>query len=174
MQQIYSRTPMPKCDFNISAKQLYWNHTSEWECFTRTHLESCFCLCQGSVCIMQKSVLISNGNKSTASYMMKILNFIKKVLEVSKKDVTHWENPCLKSSTLSKYSLIGWKNYLHLRKVKGLKRHFQECNWLKKTILVVYSPTSGQCKYFILIIWFSEVFKVHKKEVLALYVLKVN
>ena len=123
MQQIYSRTPMPKCDFNISAKQLYWNHTSEWECFTRTHLESCFCLRQGSVCIMQKSVLISNGNKSTASYMMKILNFIKKVLEVSKKDVTHWENPCLKSNTLSKYSLIGWKNYLHLRKVKGLKRH---------------------------------------------------
>ena len=28
MQQIYSRTPMPKCDFNKVAKQLYWNHTS--------------------------------------------------------------------------------------------------------------------------------------------------
>ena len=28
MQQIYRRTPMPKCDFNNVAKQLYWNHTS--------------------------------------------------------------------------------------------------------------------------------------------------
>ena len=27
MQQIYWRTPMPKCDFNKVAKQLYWNHT---------------------------------------------------------------------------------------------------------------------------------------------------
>ena len=30
MQQIYRRTPMPKCDSNKVAKQLYWNHTSEW------------------------------------------------------------------------------------------------------------------------------------------------
>ena len=30
MQQIYRRTPMPKCDFNKVAKQLYWNHTSAW------------------------------------------------------------------------------------------------------------------------------------------------
>ena len=30
MQQIYRRTPMPKCDFNRFAKQLYWNHTSAW------------------------------------------------------------------------------------------------------------------------------------------------
>ena len=30
MQQIYRRTPMPKCDFNEAAKQLYWNHTSNW------------------------------------------------------------------------------------------------------------------------------------------------
>ena len=29
MQQIYRRTPMPKCDFNKAAKQLYWN-TSTW------------------------------------------------------------------------------------------------------------------------------------------------
>ena len=28
MQQIYIRTPMPKCDFNKVAKQLYQNHTS--------------------------------------------------------------------------------------------------------------------------------------------------
>ena len=27
MQQIYRRTPMPKCDFNKIALQLYWNHT---------------------------------------------------------------------------------------------------------------------------------------------------
>ena len=30
MQQIYRRTPMPKCDFNKVAKQLYWNHPSAW------------------------------------------------------------------------------------------------------------------------------------------------
>ena len=28
MEQIYRRTPMPKCDFNKVAKQLCWNHTS--------------------------------------------------------------------------------------------------------------------------------------------------
>ena len=27
LQQIHWRTPMPKCDFNKVAKQLYWNHT---------------------------------------------------------------------------------------------------------------------------------------------------
>ena len=30
MQQIYRRTPMPKCHFNAVALQLYLNHTSEW------------------------------------------------------------------------------------------------------------------------------------------------
>ena len=30
MQQIYSRTPMPKCDFNRVALQLYWNRTLAW------------------------------------------------------------------------------------------------------------------------------------------------
>ena len=30
MQQIYRRTPMPKCDFNKVALQLYWNYTSAW------------------------------------------------------------------------------------------------------------------------------------------------
>ena len=29
-QQIYKRTPMPKCNFNKVALQLYWNHTSAW------------------------------------------------------------------------------------------------------------------------------------------------
>ena len=28
MQQIYTRTPMPKSDFNKVVKQLYWNRTS--------------------------------------------------------------------------------------------------------------------------------------------------
>ena len=28
MQQIYRKTPMPKCGFNKVAKQFYWNHTS--------------------------------------------------------------------------------------------------------------------------------------------------
>ena len=30
MQQIYRRTPMPKCDFNKVALQLYWYGTSVW------------------------------------------------------------------------------------------------------------------------------------------------
>ena len=30
MQQIYRRIPMPKCNFNKFAKQLYWNHTLAW------------------------------------------------------------------------------------------------------------------------------------------------
>ena len=30
MQQIYRRTPMPKCDFNKVAQQLYSNHISAW------------------------------------------------------------------------------------------------------------------------------------------------
>ena len=30
MQQIYSRTPMQKCDFNKVAKQLCWNRTLAW------------------------------------------------------------------------------------------------------------------------------------------------
>ena len=30
LQQIYRRTPMPKCDFNKVALQLYWKHTSAW------------------------------------------------------------------------------------------------------------------------------------------------
>ena len=54
MQQIYSRTPMPKCDFSKVAKQLYWNHTSVWvisykfapyfqkTLFLRTPLGGCF------------------------------------------------------------------------------------------------------------------------------------
>ena len=30
VQQIYRRKPMPKCDFNKVAKQLYQNRTSAW------------------------------------------------------------------------------------------------------------------------------------------------
>ena len=30
VQQIYRRTPMPKCDFNNVALQIYWNHTLTW------------------------------------------------------------------------------------------------------------------------------------------------
>ena len=30
MQQLYRRTPMPKCDLNKVVLQLYWNHTSAW------------------------------------------------------------------------------------------------------------------------------------------------
>ena len=30
MQQIYRRTPMPKCDFNKVSLRIYLNHTSAW------------------------------------------------------------------------------------------------------------------------------------------------
>ena len=30
MQQIYRRTPMPKCEFKKVGEQLYWNRTSAW------------------------------------------------------------------------------------------------------------------------------------------------
>ena len=30
MEQIYRRTPIPKCDFNNVSKHLYWNRTSAW------------------------------------------------------------------------------------------------------------------------------------------------
>ena len=30
IQEIYRRTPMPKCDFNKVALQFYWNHTLAW------------------------------------------------------------------------------------------------------------------------------------------------
>ena len=30
MQQIYRRTPMPKCEFDKVVLQFYWNHTSAW------------------------------------------------------------------------------------------------------------------------------------------------
>ena len=30
IQQIYSRSPMPKCDFNKVALQIYCNRTSAW------------------------------------------------------------------------------------------------------------------------------------------------
>ena len=30
MQQIYRRTPMPQCNFNKIAKQLFWNRTLPW------------------------------------------------------------------------------------------------------------------------------------------------
>ena len=35
MQQISRRTPMPRCDLNKVAKQLYWNRTLEWMFFCK-------------------------------------------------------------------------------------------------------------------------------------------
>ena len=32
---MYRRTPMPRCDCNKAAKQLYWNQTSEWSFINR-------------------------------------------------------------------------------------------------------------------------------------------
>ena len=53
-QQIYRRAPMPKCDSNKVAKELYWNRTLAWvfsckfaayfleQLFLRTPLGGCF------------------------------------------------------------------------------------------------------------------------------------
>ena len=40
MQQIYKRKPLPKCDSNKVALQLYWNHTLTWvfSCKSWNHL----------------------------------------------------------------------------------------------------------------------------------------
>ena len=38
MQQIYRRTPMPKCDFNKVALQLYWHGTSVWVLLNDYHI----------------------------------------------------------------------------------------------------------------------------------------
>ena len=35
MRQIYSRTPMSKCDFSKIAKQFYWNRISPWVFFCK-------------------------------------------------------------------------------------------------------------------------------------------
>ena len=42
--QIYRRKPMPKCDFNKIALQLYWNRTSAWmfPCILATYFQSTF------------------------------------------------------------------------------------------------------------------------------------
>ena len=44
MQQIYRRTPIPKCDFNKIALQLYWNHTSArvFSCKFAAYLQNTF------------------------------------------------------------------------------------------------------------------------------------
>ena len=51
----YRRTPMPKCNFNNIAKQLYWNHTSPWElsCKFVSHFQNIFSkehLCRAACC----------------------------------------------------------------------------------------------------------------------------
>ena len=69
MQQIYRRTPMPKCDFNKVAKQLYWNQISVWvfSCkfaacfqftFSQEHLSGCFCLLKKACTVLVWSVRI--------------------------------------------------------------------------------------------------------------------
>ena len=44
MPQIYWRTPIPKCDFNKVALQLYWNCTSPWvfSCKFATYFQNTF------------------------------------------------------------------------------------------------------------------------------------
>ena len=55
MEQIYRRTPMPKCDFNKIALHLYWNRTSAWvfsckfapyfqNTFSQEHLKVAACI----------------------------------------------------------------------------------------------------------------------------------
>ena len=69
MQQIYRRTPVPKCDFNKGALQFYWHCTSDGfspvnlriifrTLFPRTSLEGCFWkpMVQESTQIMTKVI----------------------------------------------------------------------------------------------------------------------
>ena len=44
MQEIYRRTPMPKCNFNKVASQLCWNHTLSWVlcCKFATYFQNIF------------------------------------------------------------------------------------------------------------------------------------
>ena len=44
MQQIYRRTPIPKCDFNKVALQIYWNCTLTWlfSCKFAAHFQNGF------------------------------------------------------------------------------------------------------------------------------------
>ena len=46
MQQICRRTPIPKCDFNKVAKELYWNHTLAWvfSCKFNAYFQNIFSL----------------------------------------------------------------------------------------------------------------------------------
>ena len=61
MQQIYTRTPMPKYHFNKVAKQLYWNHTSAWvfseHLFLRTDMDACFSFLEMQERLMQTKVV---------------------------------------------------------------------------------------------------------------------
>ena len=57
MQQFYKRTPMPKCDFNKIALQLYWNRTSSYvfcckfaACFQDTFSEEHFWMAASNFC----------------------------------------------------------------------------------------------------------------------------
>ena len=43
IQQIYRRTPMPKCAFNKVAKQPNWNHFSTWGFSCKFPLDGYFC-----------------------------------------------------------------------------------------------------------------------------------
>ena len=83
MQQIYRRTPMPKCDFNKVAKQLYWNCTSAWvfSCKFAAYFQNTF-----SKNISGWLLLKSNDSKllpvscwkSCRNWLWKLLNFITK------------------------------------------------------------------------------------------------
>ena len=59
--QIYRRRPMPKCDFNELAKQLYFNHISAWvfsskfAAYFHRAYSSCFAIAV-SFCFMRASI----------------------------------------------------------------------------------------------------------------------
>ena len=89
MQQIYRRTPMPKCDFNKVALELYWNCTSKWvlSCkfavsfqtlFLRTPLDCCFWYFSSfiglSVLLMYTKLFINFRNGTNWTILVAYLN----------------------------------------------------------------------------------------------------
>ena len=68
MQQIYRRTPTPKCDFNKIALQLCWSHTSAW--VFPVNLLHIFRTAYGGLLLTETSQLICTVNILSTSMLV--------------------------------------------------------------------------------------------------------
>ena len=83
MQQIYRKTPMPKCDFKKIALQLSWNRTSAWmfSCkftayFPRTPLDGCFWKRE-----KRENIILAFSDQTIQLFYKKFENYKEKTLE---------------------------------------------------------------------------------------------